>query len=369
MPSAFDDNEFKRMVKETLTEARSSAQRIVFSEDVDDSIKELRRLLEAGDEFGDVGADVSFGDFAKTMGDPGKVAKSATGAVAKVGVKTRSLLSKIIAGVPSLVIPFISARYDRIVAKEKSAMARLRQKYPSVFSNADQLFTDDAKMVAFLVNPALMMGAIAAKASAEAALGLAGALSDGNDALTNKIDQLMQGLATKNRQAPGAVSQMKKQRVVPKGNEDLYYIEGKRLTEATRSQKEVNRLFKDPDFIQQVAKASVTQDIKHQSETIINELLNEIIDLADAFRRANNVEDLERIDPTLVRDLVEPERGVDKAEFDNVASSVIKKIKETAVNELRGRVKSFIDALRQAQVPQNAEVYKAFGRALQRLTV
>lgn len=362
MSVPFNESDFREMVRQALTEARTSAQSVVLHEDPLDSVQDIVSLLESGDEFGDVFGDVGWKDLTRVAGDPGKVKDALVGSALKIGVKAKTLLSVIIRGIPSLVIPFIKTNYERIHANERAQMSRIKQKYPDVFKHAGQLFTDDAKMVAFMINPVLMTAAVAAQGAADSVLGLADALGRGDPEISGQIKRVWRHV----NRVPGQQRQPPQGKPAAKGNEDLYYQEGVVL-EATDVQRLAAKLLRNPDFQKRLASTKVTHAVKADAERVKNETLNNLITFANQVRQIEDIEALRKIDSGIAQKVENQVQKLDQGEAESVIQTAIKEIKDASIEALVGKMKIDIEMLQQLKIPEKSELIAAYQKALSRI--
>lgn len=358
------------MVREALTEARSSAQTVVLHEESPfDGIDDILSLLESGDEFGDAFGDAGWGDLAKVMGDPGKVRDAAIGSALRVGAKARSLLSVIVRNIHTLVIPFMKTHYDRIYARERAQMSRIQQKYPDVFKNAGELFTGDAKLAAFMINPVLMTAAVAAQGGADAVLGLTAALGASDSTIVDQVRRIW-------RQVNRLPQQMKPdgQQAVqkPKGFDDLYYYdegaEGDVVLEASSVQRLAAKLLRNRQFQERLSKTKAVQAIKAEAEAVKNETLNSFIRFAQDLRQMEDIEALRRMDAELARRLERQiERTEDPGEAEAITRESIRAIKDASIKALVEKMRADIEAIKQMRVPDTSEMISAYEKAADRI--
>lgn len=359
-----NDDEFRGLVKQILTEARTSAQNVVLHEQQPDKdVKDIKQLLEYGDEFGDAFGDTSWNDFTKVMGSPGKVKDAIAGSIAKVGAKARSLLSVIVRGVPSLVIPFVRTYYDQIYSREAAQMSKIRQKYPDVFKNAGQLFTDDAKMVAFMINPVLMLSAVATDATLDAALGLAAALGAGDQAITDQIKRIWRNV----NRMPGQVQKVKK--VVqgkPTNDDDDISFEAF-LREDQTPQRSASRIFKDSRFQQRLSKSPIVQTLKKNAETMKNATLNAVIKLAQDISQIQDLEGIKDLDAGLAQKIEQQISRLEPDETEAILKPIIDQVKQASIQALVERLNVSIEELQQLRVPPASEMIRAYQKAIEQI--
>lgn len=361
---AFNDFDFRKMIKETLQEARDEAKNVVFG-DIDRDVKVLRRLLESGDEFGDAFGDTSFGDLKKILGDPGRVKDAVVGSALKVAAKTQTVLSVILNGSWSLISPFISAKYHKIHSRERTQMNMIRSKYPDVFKHADELFTDDAKLAAFLVNPVLMLGSVAAAAGADATMGLASALAAGDNHLVDEIKRLWNRVKQIPQERTSSVlSQHTKKQRDPYA--DLYSNESK-LYEAPNEQRNIAKLLRSREFQQRLASTRVVQDIKASAEAVKNQTLNELIKFADQLKAVRTLNDIKDLDANIAKEVEQQLNKVVQTDLQKAEQVAVKKLREDSLNALIENITNEIEGLQKLRVPSSSDLISAYKKTLQRI--
>lgn len=360
MSAGFTDEDFKELVKRSLLEARESAKTVVLRDELPSQINEY------GDEFGDALGDVGWKDFTKVIGDPGKVKDAIVGSALKAGTRAHTLLSVIVRGIPSLIIPFIKTKYDRIYARERTQLGKIKQKYPDVFRNADKVFTDDGKLVAFMVNPVMMLAAVAATATPSVVLGLADALG-GDEAVSSQIKRVWQQIKRVPQHAQGREPRASSFETKPRGNEDLYYEESREATlvlEADKAQRDVAKFIRSAPLQQLLSKSPVVQKLKSDAENIKNEALNATIDLATDIRQMDDIKALQRLDSNLARDLETKTRGLKPDEADAIIQASIKEIKDASIAALVKRVETQIKEFQKLRIPESSELISAYQKTL-----
>jgi hypothetical protein len=301
------------------------------------------------------------------MGDPGKVKDAAIGSALKIGAKAKSVVATVLKGIPSLIIPFIKTNYEKIYAKENAEMSKIRQKYPDVFRNASQLFTDDAKLAAFLVNPVLMLSYAATKGSLSSVFGLAKSLSARDEALVRDIKRIWQHV---NRLAtPSRTSNVANEPAKAKaGNEDLYYKEGLGLNmsllveDAARAKTE--KFINDARFKERLMKSAVVEDIKTSAETIINETLNSIIELAKKIIEIDDIESLESLGNNIRNQVEQKIEQLDPMSAEAAIPSIIESIKASIIDGIIQRLGLSIEEFEKLKLPTSSELISAYQKAL-----
>ena len=108
------------------------------------------------------------------------VFKTAVGKTKEVTRKTRTLLNVSFKALLSTFFPFIGVDYKSIFDEEKADIDKIRSQYKDVYDRTDKaLASNDAAMLAFMVNPGIAMSAWAVKQSPKVIKGTFSALTGG----------------------------------------------------------------------------------------------------------------------------------------------------------------------------------------------
>lgn len=95
------------------------------------------------------------------------VFKTAVAGAKKITSDIGTLMRVVFEGAVSAIIPGISADYQAIFDRRDEKMAKLESEYADVFERTDAALQDDAKLLAFMANPAVFLaGSAALKAPA-----------------------------------------------------------------------------------------------------------------------------------------------------------------------------------------------------------
>ena len=339
-----DDKEFRDSIRDVLRDARTRVLEEttqLFETDEDEFKKSFEfHLFEMGDEFGDVNlGDAS--DLLKLLGSPDRVARSALASAENIGSKARRVFDTIIKGIPSLVIPFVATRYDKIYDRERRRFAIIQGKYPDVFANAKRVFTTDAALVAFMVNPVVLTAAAATKASADVVLNLIDSLGVGDEGVGRIIKRI--------RRVKGS----------DLSSEGLSL--GPVLLEARNP---VEELLADEGFRERLERSSVVTGIKQEAEDVKNETLNDILQAAQAYESARSIEDLSRAGFDAKRYLGAVDEIDDREDLDPIA---IRTAKHAAVSLFMKNMELSLEELRSLGVPDDSELFKVYGEVGKRL--
>lgn len=324
-----DDREFHDVLKEILADARSK------------NLDEAKRALfnESGDEFG----DVALGDWrdiqaiaSKPIGD---VLSTGWGNILKVGGKARQLIDTLKAGIKASVIPFVAGDFDKIYQRDEQRQRAIETKYGNITDRARALMKDDAMLGAFLLNPAMMLSAVAGHAASDKVLELAKVMLGDNRQATNSIDKLMRSMFGEGRLARSLLEAS---------------IEDKRRVQSLID-----------DLSEEIKGSSVVREIQQAEQNRYNAHLNDLIDRAEEVAGVTKLEDLERLyGKRLVRhDLIQ-----DLGDEAKAASDVIlDKSKATHLQAIMSGLQAKVDYLKNMNVPEAASIITAHENAIGRI--
>ena len=149
-----------------------------------------RQLHELGDAYG-ASPDVGAGKLMAAMGRPDQVASALVGSVANVANKTMTLVTTLLAGVPSLFVPFLKTKYENIDRAAAQRQSAIEAQFPEIFTHAHKIWKDDASLVAFMLEPVVVTAGAVGSVATDIILDLIDAIA-GNKQFVSRF--------TKNRQ-------------------------------------------------------------------------------------------------------------------------------------------------------------------------
>jgi hypothetical protein len=325
----------------------------------------VRNLLEYGDEFGDVDLG-GWKDLMQVMGDPKQVADTVKASASIIGTKALTALKVILRGLPSTVIPFVRTNYDKIFRDEQGRLAAIKQKYPKVFLNAEQLFPTDAKLVAFMINPVMMTVSSATQASPGILLGLVEALGEGVadiEQQTKKLRSMVKGVR-ENRlvEAPRPKAKSNNRAKAPEP--------AAAPTAEKRPSNPIISFIRDRAIQQELLTAPIVQSIIKDSEGLQNLTLNEVLKLSNSIIELRTIEDIETQSPEIKQLVAQAKKQLaelDPTEQENVLDAVLKEFKSSALLALSERLETQIEEFIKANVPKQSDLIKAYSRAANRV--
>jgi hypothetical protein len=337
-----DDLEFRTIIKQIISDARTQ------------NLEKTMNLLEYGDEFGDVDLG-GWKDLMGIIGNPSDVLKTTAGSIANVSNKIRTLLTTVIKGIPTLVIPFVELRYDKIYRDEQARQQAIERMYPEIFAIARKSFPDDAKLFAFMLNPVMAVSTIVSKLGADLSLDLIDALS-GN--------------------APDIITRTRPLRRRAGINDSVIAHESLSLRIAllerpffNKSQhddnqtnlRDVEGLFDDQDFIETLEASKPVHDIIQAARDLKNETLNNIIDIGEEVSTAEEIDDLKKLG-------LKFNVNVDQLKTDGSASSIlVQTAKNAIIDVLIKRTEVQIDEFKNLDIPESSDLYKVYTKSIERL--
>lgn len=325
-----NENEFKEAIKEILSESRGAIH------------AKFRRLLEFGDEFGDVDLG-NWSDLSKLAGSPNDVVKATMGSVSNVANKVRTLLTMVLKGIPTLVVPFVRTKYEQILEQEKHRHNEIERMYPDIFSIARKGFPKDGELFTFMLNPPLLMTWALARLGSDVTLDLIDALSGQAPSVVTKTKVLRRRTARNEWKSLSSV---------------IFEAPG-----TTSDKHAVAQLIKDRGFLNEFGNSGVVNEIAESVKASKNTTLNEIIEVARDITSAASVDDLETLGINFKLDPQKKKQLEDAGEIDKLAIEA----KSSAVEELIKTVDTMIGEFNDAGVPDNADIFKALKRTKVRL--
>lgn len=333
MAERFSDDDFKEMVKSVLDEAREEAKDLVLREGPEP-------LEEYGDEFGDVDLG-NFSDFKKIFIKPfTDVAKTALGHLSKISSSARTAVEKFLRGIPTLIVPFLSARYDDIFSREERRLQEIQRKYGDVFDKASEVFKGDAKLVAFMLNPGMMLAAAAATESSSAILEIAEAISGQSPEVTSRTTRIRQSLSVS--------SESTLARLV--------------LEDEQEDKQMLSDLVNDRDFQRSINESPKAREIKRDTQDAINSTLNEFREDARKMSAANTFEQVSKlIDQKVVPPAVEGMKPEDLAKSTAVA---LTQFKHAYIDGITQGLKMAVKEFSTLDIPEGADLTKVYDKVI-----
>lgn len=304
------------------------------------------------------------------------VFKTAVGKTKEITRKASTVLWVALQTVLTTLIPIYGYNYSDVFDKEKQDIEKIRSKYKDVYDRTDKaLASSDAGMLAFMANPAVVLGAkfaaVATPKAAEEAKDLLSAATGGFS--DSAIDSVASAYKKAGRWAVGDAGEIapskgpgKKTPSAMFGEAQLHEKAGKKspmtLSKVVRSKKFLNHVFASPE----------AQAMQKQAQAIYKRTLKEVYDQAEELLKSTKtVEGLEKAAKGKIKgdmkskvDEVKklPPEEKKKAE-EMLVKGVKKAMKEFYVKNLTDHVKKVMDA----GIPADAQYVKDYKSVIQKI--
>ncbi len=323
-----DETEFKSAIKQILLESRNK------------TLKNVRQILEFGDEYGDVDMG-GWSDLAKLAGSPGDVVKATMGSVANVSNKVRTLLSMVLRSIPSLIIPGVATKFDKILQDESRRQSEIERMYPEIFSIARKGFPKDGELFAFMVSPAMLMTWALGRMGADVTLDLIDAFSGESPNVMAKTKVLRRRTSTT--------------------RESFNILEAPAQKKADIAS--VKQFLADKDFVNEFSQLETVKEISEAVRGSKNNMLHDVIQTAKDISEANSVDELSLLGINFQLD------DTKKQELENAGAldEVLQKAKSSAVEHLIKKVNDQVSEFESAGIPKDADIFRAHAKTLSKL--
>lgn len=295
-------------------------------------------IAEYGDEFGDVDLG-GWNDLVKVLGSPNTVLKTAMGSTANVSNKARTLMATVVRGFPSIIIPFIRTKYEKIYSAEERRHREIARMYPEIFTIAREGFPADGQFFAFMLNPIVMTAASVARLGVDLTLDLVDALSGQSPDVITKTRPL--------RRRVGARHESVKRNLTEDSDQGL--------------KRKVWNLLQDKNFQNELRRAKPVQDIKQRARDIKNETLNNIIQLGRDISSARSLKDLQQLGIDLTS------RAGSSNDEQQSEQQIVKAAKEYAIEAIIERLKVQLDEFENLEIPEIGDIHRVYEKTIKRL--
>lgn len=356
-----DDREFRDSIREILKEARAQ------------SFHETAVILELGDEFGEI--DYGAKDLAGIMPDVGGLARTTLGSMANVSNKARTLLATILKGLPSLIIPFVSTRYDRISQAEASRQREIERMYPEIFTIARKGYPEEGQLFLFMLNPVVMTTAMLGRLGGDIILDLVDALSGQSPDVITKTRPLRRRVGPRESLSLRTAILGEAPRVqptsVPKvamrgGRYSQEPVQDQEQNQRSAGDRDVFRLMKDPQLLQTLQKAEPVQRIMNAAKNSKNLALNQVISDANDVMQCDSIDDLEQMGLAL-GDEVDRYESQMRTRAPGGVDQVLVTAQKGIIDASAEKLQATLNDMKQKGVPDNLGVIKAYQNTLKRL--
>ena len=329
MAEGFSDEDFKKMVKSVLGDARKEAKDLILRESSE-------QLQEYGDEFGSTDRG-HFSDFKRIFINPfTDVAKTALGHLSKVSSSARTAVEKFLRGIPTLIVPFLSARYDDIFSREQQRLQEIQRKYGDIFDKASEIFKGDAKLVAFMLNPGTMLAAAAVTQAPAAILEIA-------EAISGQSSEIMRVRRSLSINSESTLAQL--------------------VLEDEQSDKEMLLdLVNDRDFQRSINDSSKAREIKRDTQKAINDTLNEFRDdarkmaAADTFEKVSKLIDQKVIPPAV--------QGMKPEDLTKSTAIALTQFKHAYIDGITRGLKMAVKEFSALDIPEGTDLTRIYSKVI-----
>ena len=319
-------------------------------------------LVELGDAYGDVDYDSK--DLARVFGDPQRVIRSIVGNTANIANSVRRVVSTVMHGLPSLVIPFVRTHYDEITNQSRRRQESIRRKYPEVFEPASKIFKGDALLTAFMISPVTMVSAYAGRSAPDVMLSLLEALG-GKDGRVLSYTRRARASVTVNLET------VMREAIDDDEEEIRSFGEPdapKRPSGTGRSQDVTNvqDVIEDEGFKAALGSTPIVVDIQQEAKQDYDERLKRMISIARDVQGVTTVADIAKLvntRPDVFRYFSQLD-GDDKAQAETIVSGTTRRI---MIDEIVKVLKDELTVYQREGVPNESGIYQAYGKALTRI--
>ena len=249
------------------------------------------------------------------------VGKTATAAVAHMGVRTKSLLKIGTETVLTTFIPFMESNYKMIFDHEKKDLARIRDKYKDVFAVNSKAFTKDVMLLSFMISPTAFISTKLISNSPDLAVHVLEVLSHGNDSLKQYVEDIKKRLQNIEKELKDDIANYRKvnpERYVDTKVRGPYFTKKKRdllqkagindshdrgnaiLQEAVSNAEQakidlLSEVFADPRVKSMLEQSSMTKQMQNDAKQITAKISSAIYNEAQKVMSARSIEELERL--------------------------------------------------------------------------
>ncbi len=354
-----DDLEFKALIKQALSESRAKF------------IEESNIILELGDTYGDVDLG-GWSDLKGAMGQPGRAVRATMGATAAVANKARTLMTKLIAGIPSLIVPYLKTNYKKLDEDEKKRQSEIERMYPDVFSVAKKAFPDDTLLFAFMLDPVLILTSYASKIGLDVSLDLTDALSGHSPHVLRRTSKFRRRIGTTR------IEGVEYKRLVEDDEMNLEFEPDeptqnkqddkiKRFKPEEEDEKGFEILLKNPMFQSTLISSKPVQDIMQQSRIAKNTKLNGLLTLNKNVLKATSVQDLIALGLDIHVDEESLKASTNTSQIKAEEQKLLDGVKAETTNDILSELENLSNELSSKHVPGNSSFFKALKNAKEKL--
>ena len=300
-------------------------------------LKSLRILREYGDQFSDF--QVEPDDLKKIFVSPFKdVLSISKGSLSKISSRALNTAEVLTKGLLATIIPAFSVHYEEIFDKERKRRQKVEAKYREIFEkNREYLFgNDEAKLLSFMLNPALYLTSYAVYQVPKQALETSGFLLKRDKYSQRRIKQAL-GTIEKAFEKEFGKDVMPRSAKKSSINKDAFgeakmNIFARLLNEQKPNDEMVQQaleVLNDERVQQALQNSPIVRGLKRDAERMVDETIKDIQDEVNNLNRIRNIEEMGNI---IGRDVEKELRG------QNIPEEELKQAKEVALKQVKSSV-------------------------------
>lgn len=314
--------------------------------------KLLKEYIKLINEYGDALGDLSMtdkNDFAKIFISPfSDVASTAKKAISNFGVKARTLLSVAVEGAISIIIPGVSEDYSDIYKKEKRDLEILQQKYYNVNKNTKEILRSEASFIAFMLSPVSFISSVLVYKAPQKALKIVDVLAGNNRYIQKKYNNITNFISNLKR----ASSKYEK----------MFKVENKIIKEQDEIPEsivnEIISFITDPQTIQILERSPTVQNMKKDTERVIDNTIRYLKQKVDIVANINSFEELEKAVGKRLLQQNDPE--ITPEEINSIKIMMTQEIKESILETYLKLTNANLSEIIKAGVEEDADLVKKY---------
>jgi hypothetical protein len=299
------------------------------------------------------------------------VLKTAAGATKEISRRAQTVLEVSFGTIVSTLIPFLDAKYASTFDKEKEDIEKIRGEYKEVSDRINSsLTTGDAAMLAFMAQPALVMGYYGAKATPKATKALMSTVSGG---FSDKVvDNLVAAAKKTDRfvigdDNPGGPRTSGGNEPKDRWNESQLREDGGEEGDKKGKKLTLKDILTNKKVVQKIAASPKAQELAKAATKVYRTTLQQVTqDAENVLKKSKTVEDVQKMTKKRIPEVdklskLNPEEKKKAEDF--LLSNIRKSMKEYYVKNLEGQVKK----VRDAGVPEDAQYVKDYQAVISKI--
>lgn len=289
------------------------------------------------------------------------VFSTARAAVSDVSTRARALGKVAFEAIVTSVIPFLGHDYEAIFQKEKEDLDKIASKYSDVFARTDKaLASDEIKLAAFLLDPALTIAATTLHTAPQIALGVYETLAGTDPYLMSRLDKvkvfLKQKMSTPRKVAGGTTQRSQ-------SNADVW--SESRLIEA--KQDPVVAALSDPKFLEALRKSPKAQAMHRDAQVAINSAVAALTNRYKQVQSARTMDDLTRLFPKIDQSKLQQLAKLPPEEKGNIEQLIAQQVKAAAAKMYSEALKKKLEEMNSMRLPSNHPLVVGYKKVLSML--